>query len=160
MWGLTQDLYSPYTPLRYSRSEYWYEAKISVLEHILATRCEWMKTISPAEQNMLYYTHLSLISGITSRVTQGGYGEYITWGSPVWQQVSKRAKTNTVFFPISEVCRGIVSLMLLYMHISSSIFYWFDYCVRVIHCTNAYMPICFNIHSCNHHFAKANVLYL
>ena len=66
---------------------------------------------------MLYmfnlYTHLSFISELTSRVPQGGYGEYISWVKALYDSKNECAKTDTVIFSISEVCEGTVSLLLL-----------------------------------------------
>ena len=73
-------------PLRYSRSQLCAEAKSSVLRHVLSAWSKWMKTKSPAEQNMLYHTPLCFISEPTSRLPQGVYRECISRVSPVGQQ--------------------------------------------------------------------------
>ena len=82
------------------------EEQISVLQQVLFS--EIMKTTSPAEKNMLQHTHLGFILELTSRVPQGLYGEYISQASCLSQQ-KQCAKTDTVFFPISEVSEGTVS---------------------------------------------------
>ena len=40
----------------------------------------------PSGQNMPYHYHFTLLSGHTSWVHQGGYKEYISQVSPLWQQ--------------------------------------------------------------------------
>ena len=76
---------------------------------VLSAWFEGMKTTSPAEQNMLWYTHLSLILMLTSRVPQGDM-ESIDPELALYDSRYYCAKTDTVFFPIYEVCEGTVSL--------------------------------------------------
>ena len=59
-------------------------------------------------------TYLGFILDLTSRVPQGVYVEYLSRVSPLWQQ-KECARTDIVFFPISEVSESTVSLNVLYI---------------------------------------------
>ena len=62
------------------------------------------KQILQVLQNLIFLPEL------TYTVYQEGYGEYINQASSLWDQKLMCARTDNVFFPISKVCNGMVSL--------------------------------------------------
>ena len=57
-----------------------------VLGHVLFHWRGRLHSFRPSGQNMPYHSHFIFLSGLTSWVHQGGYKEYISRVSPLWQQ--------------------------------------------------------------------------
>ena len=57
---------------------------------------------------MLLHTDFSLNTELTSRVPEEVYGDYVSRVSPSGSK-NEGARTDTAFFPMSEVCEGINS---------------------------------------------------
>ena len=61
---------------------------------------------------MLLHTDFSLNTELTSRVPEEVYGDYVSRVSPSGSKnegATSTARTDTAFFPMSEVCEGINS---------------------------------------------------
>ena len=57
---------------------------------------------------------MNFILELTYTANQGGYGEYI-YELALYESKNECAMTDNVFFPISEVCDGTVSLETMFL---------------------------------------------
>ena len=76
-----------------------------MLEHILFSWKGCLYLLGLSEKNILQYTDLSLSTGLTLRRMERIYPELALCG-----RENEFALTDTDFFPISEVSKGMVSL--------------------------------------------------
>ena len=83
---------------------------MNVLAHILSSWTGSLYSCRTSGQNKPQHTHFRIMSELTSRVSQGGYGEskseFALYGSK-----NECTRTDTVFLSLSEVSEGALSLI-------------------------------------------------
>ena len=84
--GLTRDIYSLYTSSCTEKSQPSNETKISLLGHVLLHLRGLLHSFRPFGQNMSQHSYFRFFSGLTFWEDQGGFKDYISRVSPLWQQ--------------------------------------------------------------------------